>query len=233
MRLDTLPRSMVVLGGGFIAAEMSHIFGSLGTRVTIIARSGQLLAVTTSMSGRGSPKRMPVASTCGSAQRPGECRQQERDPRRPSHALRPGAGRRPGAPSGDRSDTEQRRPQCRRGRDRRRRPRPCPHRRHLRHERTRHLGPRRPGQPFPAQAHGQRRDPAHPLQPAAPPAAPEGGLYRRTFSCVRRPSGRLRGRDRAGPAGPGPRLHSSRPSLQRHRLRLGAGGHRQLREDPR
>jgi mycothione reductase len=44
MRLDALPKSMVVLGGGYIAAEMSHIFGSLGTRVTVIARSGQLLA---------------------------------------------------------------------------------------------------------------------------------------------------------------------------------------------
>ena len=44
MRLDRLPKSMVVLGGGYIAAEMSHIFGSLGTRVTIVARREQLLA---------------------------------------------------------------------------------------------------------------------------------------------------------------------------------------------
>jgi mycothione reductase len=44
MRLDALPKSMVVLGGGHVAAEMSHIFGSLGTQVTIITRGGQLLA---------------------------------------------------------------------------------------------------------------------------------------------------------------------------------------------
>jgi mycothione reductase len=44
MRLDRLPRSMVVLGGGYIAAEMSHILGSLGTEVTIIARGGHLLS---------------------------------------------------------------------------------------------------------------------------------------------------------------------------------------------
>jgi mycothione reductase len=44
MRLDALPRSMIVLGGGYIAAEMSHIFGSLGTRVTILARGPQLLS---------------------------------------------------------------------------------------------------------------------------------------------------------------------------------------------
>jgi mycothione reductase len=44
MRLGRLPRSMVVLGGGYIAAEMSHIFGSLGTKVTITARGGHLLS---------------------------------------------------------------------------------------------------------------------------------------------------------------------------------------------
>ena len=44
MRLDSLPASMVVLGGGFIAAEMSHVFASLGTRVTIVHRGDTLLA---------------------------------------------------------------------------------------------------------------------------------------------------------------------------------------------
>ncbi len=44
MRLDKLPKSMVVLGGGYIAAEMSHIFGSLGTKVTIVARGAQMLS---------------------------------------------------------------------------------------------------------------------------------------------------------------------------------------------
>ena len=44
MRLDVLPRSMAVLGGGYIAAEMSHVFGSLGTAVTIIQRGEELLS---------------------------------------------------------------------------------------------------------------------------------------------------------------------------------------------
>jgi len=44
MRLDKLPHSMIVLGGGYIAAEMSHIFGSLGTRVTIVSRGESLLS---------------------------------------------------------------------------------------------------------------------------------------------------------------------------------------------
>lgn len=43
MRVDELPRSMIVLGGGFIAAEMSHVFGSLGTAMTIVQRSPDLL----------------------------------------------------------------------------------------------------------------------------------------------------------------------------------------------
>ncbi|HEV2377703.1 MAG TPA: mycothione reductase [Streptosporangiaceae bacterium] len=44
MRLDKLPKSMVVLGGGYIAAEMGHIFGSLGTKVTIVVRGQHLLS---------------------------------------------------------------------------------------------------------------------------------------------------------------------------------------------
>ncbi|MEP7026648.1 MAG: mycothione reductase, partial [Actinomycetota bacterium] len=44
MRLDQLPATMAVLGGGFIAAEMGHVFGGLGTKVTIIARGERLLA---------------------------------------------------------------------------------------------------------------------------------------------------------------------------------------------
>jgi mycothione reductase len=43
MRLDALPRRLVILGSGFIAAEFAHIFGSYGTEVTVVARSGALL----------------------------------------------------------------------------------------------------------------------------------------------------------------------------------------------
>lgn len=44
MRLGALPKSMVVLGGGYIAAEMSHVLGSLGTEVTIVSRGEHLLS---------------------------------------------------------------------------------------------------------------------------------------------------------------------------------------------
>jgi mycothione reductase len=43
LRVRELPRSLIVLGGGFVAAEMAHIFGSFGVDVTIISR-GTLLA---------------------------------------------------------------------------------------------------------------------------------------------------------------------------------------------
>jgi len=43
MRIDELPSSMVILGGGFVAAEMGHVFSSFGTDVTIVQRSERLL----------------------------------------------------------------------------------------------------------------------------------------------------------------------------------------------
>ncbi|MGA9343964.1 MAG: mycothione reductase [Nocardioidaceae bacterium] len=43
MRIDDLPASMVIVGGGVIAAEMAHVFSALGTAVTVVARSELLL----------------------------------------------------------------------------------------------------------------------------------------------------------------------------------------------
>jgi len=43
MRIPHLPKRLLVLGGGFIAAEMSHVFRSFGTHVTIVNRSHRLL----------------------------------------------------------------------------------------------------------------------------------------------------------------------------------------------
>ncbi|MCP1413928.1 mycothione reductase [Paenarthrobacter sp. A20] len=39
MRLPQLPKSLVIIGGGYIAMEFAHVFEALGTDVTIIARS--------------------------------------------------------------------------------------------------------------------------------------------------------------------------------------------------
>lgn len=43
MRLPALPERLIIVGSGYIAAEFAHVFGSLGSRVSIIARSGALL----------------------------------------------------------------------------------------------------------------------------------------------------------------------------------------------
>jgi mycothione reductase len=43
MHIAHLPKHLVVLGGGFIAAELGHVFRSLGSRVTMINRGHRLL----------------------------------------------------------------------------------------------------------------------------------------------------------------------------------------------
>ena len=43
MRIDELPGSMVIVGGGYVAAEFAHIFSSLGVEIHIINRAATLL----------------------------------------------------------------------------------------------------------------------------------------------------------------------------------------------
>jgi mycothione reductase len=43
MRIDDLPASIVILGGGYIAAEFAHVFSSFGVKVTQLARGRRLL----------------------------------------------------------------------------------------------------------------------------------------------------------------------------------------------
>lgn len=43
MRIGDLPEHLVIVGGGFIAAEFAHVFSALGVRVTIVIRAGTLL----------------------------------------------------------------------------------------------------------------------------------------------------------------------------------------------
>ena len=43
MRLPELPERLLVLGGGYIATEFAHVFSSLGSRVTLVARGDALL----------------------------------------------------------------------------------------------------------------------------------------------------------------------------------------------
>jgi mycothione reductase len=43
MRLDKLPARLVVLGSGYIASELAHVFSAFGVRITMVARSDTLL----------------------------------------------------------------------------------------------------------------------------------------------------------------------------------------------
>ena len=43
MRIDALPQSMIIIGGGFIAAEFAHIFAAFGVDVTVVLRHDRML----------------------------------------------------------------------------------------------------------------------------------------------------------------------------------------------
>lgn len=44
MRIPELPEHLVIVGGGFVAAEFAHVFSALGVRVTIVVRGDCLLS---------------------------------------------------------------------------------------------------------------------------------------------------------------------------------------------
>jgi dihydrolipoamide dehydrogenase len=43
LRLEKQPKHLAIIGGGYIAAELAHFFGSLGTKVSIVQRRDVLL----------------------------------------------------------------------------------------------------------------------------------------------------------------------------------------------
>jgi mycothione reductase len=43
MRLPELPRSMIIVGAGYVAAEFAHVFSAYGTEVTLVGRGDSLL----------------------------------------------------------------------------------------------------------------------------------------------------------------------------------------------
>ncbi len=43
MRIEDVPRHVVIIGGGFVAAEFAHVFSAFGSTVTQVARSDRLL----------------------------------------------------------------------------------------------------------------------------------------------------------------------------------------------
>lgn len=43
LRLEKQPKHLVILGGGYIAAELAHFYGALGTKITILVRGKRML----------------------------------------------------------------------------------------------------------------------------------------------------------------------------------------------
>jgi len=43
LELDSIPKSMIIVGGGFIAVEFGHFFSAIGTEVTILQRAPTLI----------------------------------------------------------------------------------------------------------------------------------------------------------------------------------------------
>ena len=43
MRVDQVPAHLIIVGGGYIAAELGHCFGAFGAEVTFVLRSSQML----------------------------------------------------------------------------------------------------------------------------------------------------------------------------------------------
>ncbi len=43
MRIAELPEHLVIIGGGYVAAEFAHIFSALGVRITLVIRDGTML----------------------------------------------------------------------------------------------------------------------------------------------------------------------------------------------
>jgi len=44
MRIPELPEHLVIIGGGFIAAEFAHVFSALGSRVTLVLRGATMMS---------------------------------------------------------------------------------------------------------------------------------------------------------------------------------------------
>ncbi|MGB3484317.1 MAG: mycothione reductase [Mycobacterium sp.] len=43
MRMSELPEHLIIVGGGFVAAEFAHVFSALGSRVTVVIRGSTML----------------------------------------------------------------------------------------------------------------------------------------------------------------------------------------------
>ncbi|HEY1623888.1 MAG TPA: mycothione reductase [Streptosporangiaceae bacterium] len=103
MRLDRLPSSMVIVGGGYIAAEFAHLFSALGVSVSIVNQGESLLETFdpevrrrfTELAGQRWDVRLPVKVT-GARRHGGQIEVQLQDgPPAAGELLLVAAGRHP------------------------------------------------------------------------------------------------------------------------------------------
>jgi len=64
LRLETAPDHLVIVGGGYIAAELGHFFGTFGSDVTIVGRRENLLPEADEAVGEAFTDRYADRSTC-------------------------------------------------------------------------------------------------------------------------------------------------------------------------
>ena len=65
MRVDELPERLLILGGGYVAAEFAHVFGSLRQPGDVVNRSPRLLRAQDDEISGGSPSSRSASGTCG------------------------------------------------------------------------------------------------------------------------------------------------------------------------
>ena len=78
MRLETLPRRIAIIGGGFVAAELAHVLDAMGTEVTWVHRGAALLtaedgAVSSAFTALAAQRfDLRLRTTVGAARRAGD-----------------------------------------------------------------------------------------------------------------------------------------------------------------
>ncbi|OOK81641.1 mycothione reductase [Mycobacterium kansasii] len=120
MRIAELPKHLVIVGSGFVAAEFAHVFSAFGVRVTLVIRAAVCCGIATTRCANGSPASRRPSGNCApiAMSWPGKRRN-----RPVAHARRRVHHRRGSAAGGDRPEV-QRRPVGRRPGRRRRGRRP-------------------------------------------------------------------------------------------------------------
>ena len=64
MRIDKRPKRLIVVGGGYIAAEFAHVFAAFGVEVTQLVRGPGCCGIMTSTSRMPSPRLRRSGTTC-------------------------------------------------------------------------------------------------------------------------------------------------------------------------